>query len=95
MAEIIIPARPGHRDFTVGSYFEYEGTWYFRTGVFNAFQYFCEPNAPRKDPPTIKPDLRQWLVDHEIDLRPWEERGNLELVFNDSDVFTLFKLTWL
>lgn len=89
-----IPARPGHRNLIVGNYYEHEDVWYFTTGLFNAWEYFS-PERNRSDPPIIKPDIREWLVEHKINLQSWEERGVLQLEFHDPDVFILFKLTWL
>lgn len=94
MATIEIPAKPGCKDLSVGSYFEYESVWYFQTGVWNAWEYFSPPGI-RKDPPIIKPDMRAWLVERNICLKAWEERGNLTLVFHNPETFMLFRLTWL
>lgn len=81
--------------FIKGHYFEYEGVWYFKTGVYNAWAHFSPPDHKNEDPPIIKPEMRAWLVERGICLRAWEERANLQLVFKDPDTFMLFRLTWL
>ncbi len=78
-----------------GTYFEYEGIWYFRTGLIQIWDNFCEKKDRFTDPPILKKELQDWLDLHNIDRIKMERDGVPEFIFDKVDDFILFRMTWL